>query len=110
MPRTSHLIQVAACAAMVLGAAAPALVQQGAAPAPAQTPATTQGPAGRGTGAGPGQGQGLGGGRAFQPIQEYPPDPNTVIQALHGFKVEIVAKADRATQGSWISVTEDDQA
>jgi hypothetical protein len=42
-------------------------------------------------------------------IQEYPDDPNTVIQAMNGFKVEIVAKADRVKQGSWISVTEDDQ-
>jgi hypothetical protein len=109
MPRTSHLIQLAACAAMVLGAAAPALVQQAGAPALPQTPATTQDPAGRGSGAGPGAGQGPGRGRAFQPIQEYPADPNAVIQALHGFKVEIVAKADRPTQGSWISITEDDQ-
>ena len=46
---------------------------------------------------------------AAEPIQEYPADPNEVIQALHGFKVEIVAKADRPTQGSWISITEDDQ-
>ena len=46
---------------------------------------------------------------AFEPIQEYPADPNEVIQALNGFKVEIVAKADRPTQGSWISITEDDQ-
>lgn len=52
---------------------------------------------------------GRGRGRGFELIQEYPPDPNDVIQALNGFKVEIVAKADRPTQGSWISMTEDDQ-
>ena len=44
-----------------------------------------------------------------QPIQEYPADPNEVVQALPGFKVEIVAKADRPTQGSWISLTQDEQ-
>lgn len=49
------------------------------------------------------------GGRGFSLIQEYPDDPNTVIQALSGFRVEIVATADRPTQGSWISLTEDDQ-
>ena len=32
-----------------------------------------------------------------------------MIQAQHGFKVEVVAKADRPTQGSWISITEDNQ-
>ena len=42
-------------------------------------------------------------------MQDYPADPNEVIQAIPGFKVEIVAKADRPTQGSWISITEDDQ-
>ena len=47
--------------------------------------------------------------RSQEPIQEYPADPNEVVQALNGFKVEIVAKADRPTQGSWISITEDDQ-
>src|SRR5690606_6866972 len=49
------------------------------------------------------------GGRGFSLVQEYPDDPNTVIQALSGFRVEIVATADRPTQGSWISLTEDDQ-
>ena len=48
-------------------------------------------------------------GRVFDPIPEYPADPNEVIQALNGFKVEIVARADRPKQGSWISLTEDDQ-
>jgi hypothetical protein len=47
--------------------------------------------------------------RAVQPIQEYPADPNEVVQALPGFRVEIVAKADREKQGSWISLTQDDQ-
>ena len=53
----------------------------------------------------PGQGRG----RGFTLIQEYPADPNDVVQALSGFKVEIVAKADRVKQGSWISMAEDDQ-
>ena len=60
---------------------------------------------GRPAGQAPGQGRG----RGLEPIQDYPADPNEVIQALHGFKVEIVAKADRPKQGSWISITEDDQ-
>lgn len=81
------------CAAIVLAVAVPVSVQQ--AP-PAQT-------------APPAQGQGPGRGRAAEPIQEYPADPNDVLQALPGFKVEIVAKADRPTQGSWISLTQDDQ-
>ncbi len=38
-----------------------------------------------------------------------PADPNTVIQMLPGFRTEVVARADRATQGSWISMTQDDQ-
>jgi hypothetical protein len=75
-------------------------------PAPGAGAAGAQGAAG-GPGAGAGQGQGRG--RAFALIQEYPADPNQVIQALHGFKVEIVAKADRVKQGSWISITEDDR-
>ena len=58
---------------------------------------------------GPGQAPGQGRGRGLEPIQDYPADPNEVIQALHGFKVEVVAKADRPNQGSWISITEDDQ-
>ena len=57
----------------------------------------------------PGQTPGQGRGRGFELIQDYPADPNDVIQALNGFKVEIVARADRPTQGSWISITEDDQ-
>jgi hypothetical protein len=75
---------------LLLGAAAPVAMPQP--PAPVQPPA-------------PGQGRG----RAAEPIQEYPADPNEVVQALPGFRVEIVAKADRPTQGSWISITEDDQ-
>ena len=66
---------------------------------PAAPPAGTVPPAA------PGPGRG----RAAEPIQEYPADPNEVVQALPGFRVEIVAKADRPTQGSWISLTEDDQ-
>jgi hypothetical protein len=42
-------------------------------------------------------------------VQELPADPNDAIQAMPGFKVEVVAKADRLKQGSWISMTEDDQ-
>ena len=53
----------------------------------------------------PGQGRG----RGFDPMPEFPANPNDVIQALNGFKVEIVAKADRIKQGSWINITEDDQ-
>ena len=87
-------------AALLIASVAPVFVQQ--APPPPQTP-----PPG-GAGAGAGQGQG-GRGRGFDAIQEYPADPNEVIQAINGFKVEIVARADRPTQGSWISITEDDQ-
>ena len=75
-------------------------------------PAFVQAPAGAG-GAPPGQpaspGAGRGRGLALDVSQDYPADPNTVIQAQHGFKVEVVAKADRPTQGSWISITEDHQ-
>ena len=49
--------------------------------------------------AGPGQAPGQGRGRGLEPIQDYPADPNEVIQALHGFKVEVVAKADRPNAG-----------
>lgn len=38
-----------------------------------------------------------------------PPDPNEAIQTLPGFTVEMVAMADRRIQGSWISLTQDDQ-
>ena len=83
---------------------APVFVEQAA-----QTPQAPP-PAGRGAGPAPGgQGPGQGRGRGFDLIQEYPENPNDVIQALNGFKVEIVAKADRPTQGSWISITEDEQ-
>lgn len=75
------------------------------APVP-QAPPAASGPGPQGGGAGQG---GRGGGRGPAPIQEYPADPNEVIQAINGFKVEIVAKADRPTQGSWISITEDNQ-
>ena len=73
--------------------------------APGQQPAAQE-PGGRG-GAPPQPGQGRG--RGFDPMPEFPANPNDVIQALNGFKVEIVAKADRIKQGSWISITEDDQ-
>jgi hypothetical protein len=48
---------------------------------------------------------GRGGGGAT----DYPADANEVIQTLPGFKVEIVARANRAVQGTWISLTEDNQ-
>lgn len=94
--------------ALVLGASSLLIGQQAGAPgggaqvAPVQ--AGAQAPGGAGA-----QGQGRGGGRGLTLIQEYPDDPNQVIQAINGFKVEVVAKADREKQGSWISVTEDDQ-
>ncbi len=76
-------------------------------------PQTVQPPAaGAARGGGPGAGGGQAGGgrgRGLEALQEYPPDPNDVIQALNGFRVEIVAKADRLAQGSWISLTEDQQ-
>jgi hypothetical protein len=62
-----------------------------------------------GRGAAGGDQQAPGRGRSFDAIPDYPANPNDVIQALNGFKVEIVAKADRAKQGSWISIAEDDQ-
>ena len=63
-----------------------------------------------GTRCGPrGAPQGPGRGRSMVNVQEYPANPNDVIQAMPGFKVEVVAKADRLKQGSWISMTEDDQ-
>lgn len=88
--------------------AMPALV---AAPTGAVQGAPGSGPNGGvdGRQAGPGAGGGQGRGRGFSLIHEYPDDPNEVIQALSGFRVEVVAKADRPTQGSWISITEDDQ-
>ncbi len=54
-------------------------------------------------------GGGRGGGRGAVGSQEYPADPNEIIQTLPGFKVEIVAKAFRPIQGSWVSLTEDNQ-
>ena len=38
-----------------------------------------------------GAGQAPGRGRGVEAIQGYPADPNDVIQAIRGFKVEIVA-------------------
>ena len=109
---------LAVSAALLSWASAPVFVQPAgeqnppaaAGPQTGQTPSPGP-PDGRGAGAGPGaaQGPGQGRGRGFEAIQEYPADPNQVIQALHGFKVEIVAKADRPAQGSWISITEDHQ-
>src|SRR5688572_6090871 len=110
-PRRSLLGAVAALAAVLAGAGvrvfvAPAEQASPAAPAAQPPPDPGRGGAGpQGAGQGPGQGRG----RVFDPIPEYPANPNEVIQALHGFKVEIVAKADRAKQGSWISLAEDDQ-
>ena len=104
-------LRIGACVLFgaILLSAVPAVVQQSA-PAPAG-PQTGPAPAQRGGGAGPAAGQAPGGGRGrgLDLIQDYPADPNEVIQALHGFKVEIVAKADRPKQGSWISITEDHQ-
>ena len=81
--------------------------QPGAAPAQGQPAAGGPGRQGA-PGGGAGQ-QPQGRGRGFGPIQEYPADPNDVIQALNGFRVEVVAKADRVKQGSWISIAEDDR-
>jgi glucose/arabinose dehydrogenase len=108
------MLRISGCAlfgAMFLSAV-PAFVQQGPpAPAGPQTDQTPAQGAARGGGAGPAAGQAPGGGRGrgLDLIQDYPADPNEVIQALHGFTVEIVAKADRPKQGSWISITEDHQ-
>ena len=71
--------------------------------APSPDPTRQGGPGAAGgargqAGATPAQGRG----RGFDLIQEYPADPNEVVGLLNGFKVEIVAKADRPTQGSWI--------
>ena len=38
-----------------------------------------------------------------------PPDASEAVQTLPGFKVEMVAMADRPIQGSWISLAQDDQ-
>ena len=81
-------------------------------PVSAPAPTIRLRPSRRAPRAGPGRWRrrsGAGPGRGLEPIQDYPADPNEVIQALNGFKVEVVAKADRPTQGSWISITEDDQ-
>jgi hypothetical protein len=100
--RFTRYSMFAVVTATLLVGAAPLLVgQQAGAPAPGAQVAP--GPAAGG------QGQGQGRGRGSALIQEYPDDPNQVIQALNGFKVEIVAKADRVKQGSWISITEDDR-
>jgi hypothetical protein len=100
-----------AFAAVLAAATVPVFVQQPAAapPPPAAQPPATDPGRGAAPPPGAGQGPGTGRGRVFDPIPEYPANPNDVIQALHGFKVEVVAKADRVKQGSWISLTEDDQ-
>ena len=94
-------VRASACAvagACLLWAAVPVLVQSRV----AQTPPPTADPtAGQ-------QGRGQGRGRGAEPVQPYPADANEVVQALPGFRVEIVAKADRVKQGTWISLTEDD--
>lgn len=41
--------------------------------------------------------------------RDFPADLQEVIQTLPGFRVEIVAKADKARQGSWISLAQDGQ-
>ena len=86
--------------ALVMSAVVPVFVQ----PAGPQGPPVAA-PAGGQTPPAPGAGRG----RVFDPMPDYPANPNDVIQALNGFKVEVVAKADRPKQGSWISITEDDQ-
>lgn len=48
-------------------------------------------------------------GRGAVGATNYPADANEVIQTLPGFKVEIVARANRPVQGTWISLTEDNQ-
>ena len=111
--RRSLLALAMALTGVLGGAAVPVFVAPSpqtppGAPAaqPPQPPAQEPGRGGAGTqGAGGGQGRG----RVFDPIPDYPANPNEVIQALNGFKVEIVAKADRVRQGSWISLAEDDQ-
>ena len=103
----SRLWLLVTLAALVVGSTVPVSVL----PARQQPPAQNPQPPGQGPAQPPAapQGPGPGRGRIFDPITEYPANPNDVIQALNGFKVEIVAKADRAKQGSWISITEDDQ-
>ncbi len=111
--RAQHVAISVAALALLMAGAVPVFVQQAPPPPPAQGGAQAGQPAPpRGAGAGQAgapQGPGQGRGRGLELIQDYPADPNEVIQALNGFKVEIVAKADRPTQGSWISITEDDQ-
>ena len=101
MHRTSRTTcrRAAILIALVMSAVVPVFVQpSGRQSPPVAAPAGGQTPA-------PGAGRG----RAFDPMPDYPANPNDVIQALNGFKVEVVAKADRPKQGSWISMTEDDQ-
>jgi hypothetical protein len=97
-----HRLTPFAVAALLVCAAVPVFVQQAGQQTPPAAPAAAPP-------AQPQQQPGPGRGRVFDPIPEYPADPNEVIQALNGFKVEIVARADRPKQGSWISLTEDDQ-
>ena len=85
----------------LLLSAAPVFVQ----PAGQQSPPVAAPAAGQPQAPAPGAGRG----RVFDPMPDYPANPNDVIQALNGFKVEVVAKADRPKQGSWISIAEDDQ-
>jgi hypothetical protein len=101
--RRTPLPLLAILAALMVCAVVPVFVE----PGDRQNPNPTASP--QGAGQAPAQGPGMGRGRVFDPIPEYPADPNQVIQALNGFKVEIVAKADRVKQGSWISLAEDDQ-
>jgi hypothetical protein len=107
MTRTVFAAAMTIGTVLLWAGAPPVFVQSAVADTAAQTaPAPPQG---RGGGPAGQPGQGGGRGRGAAPIQPYPADPNTVIQALHGFRVEIVATADRPTQGSWISLVEDDQ-
>ena len=105
-PRPARRAALAGIAAAIaLAGSVPVLVQDTQPPAAAPPQTAPPAPGGAQQGQGPAGGRG----RVFEAIQDYPEDPNTVIQALNGFKVEIVAKADRVKQGSWISIVEDDQ-
>src|SRR3954453_10218967 len=43
------------------------------------------------------------------PGQPLPENPADVIQALNGFRLELVLRADPQRQGSWISMNKDDK-
>ena len=109
--RTQVMGSALTIGALVMAVWSTPVDSQGTAPAPAGAPVPGQAPGGVGPGGpgGPGAPGGQGGRGRGGVIQEYPADPNDVVQAINGFRVEVVAKADRPTQGSWISLAEDDQ-